>query len=151
MPYGSLFPRDAQGIVVHRPVVSVPIPFASTCPKCRVQRAQRGDRGALERLLDYGHPIEAFCEICDEYWPVCARERAEIAWGIAGLMDDAGRPVVLIAWIDCSACGRIEKPAHEFNYPADMAEEMALSVWIPCEQCGVPAKLRLKWELQPLQ
>jgi hypothetical protein len=66
-------------------------------------------------------------------------------------MDDAGRPTVLIAWIDCSVCGRIEKPAHDFNYPADMAEEMALFVWIPCEQCGRLAKLHMRRELKPLQ
>ena len=34
-------------------------------------------------------------------------------------MDDAGRPVVLIAWMECDSCGRIDKPAHDFNYPAD--------------------------------
>lgn len=51
-------------------------------------------------------------------------------------MDDVGRPVVLIAWIECESCGRIDKAAHEFNYPADMAEGMQLFVWIPCERCG---------------
>jgi hypothetical protein len=42
--------------------------------------------------------------------------------------------VVLVAWIECESCGRIEKPAHEFNYPADIAGGMQLFVWIPCEQ-----------------
>lgn len=63
-------------------------------------------------------------------------------------MDD-GRPVVLIAWIECESCGRIDKPAHEFDYPADVAEGMQLFLWIPCEQCGRPAKLHLKREVKP--
>jgi hypothetical protein len=37
-------------------------------------------------------------------------------------MDD-GRPAVLIVWIECAVCGRIDKAAHDFNYPADMAED----------------------------
>jgi hypothetical protein len=56
-------------------------------------------------------------------------------------MDDAGRPVVLIAWIECKFCGRIDKAAHDFNYPADMASDMELFVWLPCERCGRLAKL----------
>jgi len=64
---------------------------------------------------------------------------------------DAGRPAVLIAWIECEVCGRIDKPAHDFNYPADMATDTELWVWIPCERCGRKAKLHLKRELKPLQ
>jgi len=62
---------------------------------------------------------------------------------------DPGRPATLIAWIECDSCGRIEKPAHEFNYPADIAEGMQLFVWIPCEQCGRMAKLHLQREIKP--
>lgn len=65
--------------------------------------------------------------------------------------DDHGRPVVLTAWIECESCGRIERPTHDFNYPADMAEEMELFVRIPCEQCGRLAKLHMRRELKPLQ
>jgi hypothetical protein len=39
-------------------------------------------------------------------------------------MDD-GRPASLIAWIECESCGRIDKAAHDFNYPADMASDTA--------------------------
>jgi len=59
---------------------------------------------------------------------------------VAG-MYDAGRPAVLIAWIECESCGRIDKAAHDFNYPADMASDMQLFVWLPCERCGRLAKL----------
>ena len=64
-------------------------------------------------------------------------------------MDDAGRPASLIAWIECESWGRIDKAAHDFNYPADMASDMALFVWLPCEQCGRLAKLHLQRELKP--
>lgn len=36
---------------------------------------------------------------------------------------DAGRPATLLAWIECELCGRIDKPAHEFNHPEDLAED----------------------------
>jgi hypothetical protein len=63
----------------------------------------------------------------------------------------AGRPVVLIAWIECEVCGQIEKSPYEFNYPADMAVDTHLWERLPCEQCGRLAKLHLKRELKPLQ
>jgi hypothetical protein len=66
------------------------------------------------------------------------------------VMDD-GRPAVLIAWIECEVCGRIDKSPHEFNYPADMAADTHLWVRLPCEQCRRQAKLHLKRELKPLQ
>lgn len=62
---------------------------------------------------------------------------------------DGGRPVVLTLWIECPVCGRIDKPAHEFSYPEDMAEGMELFVCIPCEQCGRMAKLHLRREVKP--
>lgn len=40
-------------------------------------------------------------------------------------------------------------PAHEFNYPDDVAQGMQLFAWIPCERCGRPAKLHLKREVKP--
>jgi hypothetical protein len=47
---------------------------------------------------------------------------------------EAGRPAALIARIECESCGRIDKPAREFNYPEDMAEGASLFVWLPCER-----------------
>ena len=56
-------------------------------------------------------------------------------------MDDAGRPAILISWIECESCGHIEKAAQEFNYPADTAaDDEHLTVWLPCERCGRRAK-----------
>jgi hypothetical protein len=63
-------------------------------------------------------------------------------------MDDAGRPATLIAWVECESYGRIDKAAHEFNYPGDLADGMELFVWIPCEQCGRMAKLHMKREIK---
>lgn len=77
MPRRLLFLRDVRRAALRS------IPFTSTCPKCRVQRSQYGQSFALKRLLDRGHPIEAFCEVCDEYWAIHPRERSEIARGIA--------------------------------------------------------------------
>jgi hypothetical protein len=64
-------------------------------------------------------------------------------------MDAAGRPAVLVAWIECQSCGRIEKPAHEFNYPEDMAEDASPFVWMPFERCGRQAKLHIRREIKP--
>jgi len=54
--------------------------FDSSCPKCRREQSQGGiSRARLLRLLDSGHPIEAYCTTCDEFWAVSPRERAAIA------------------------------------------------------------------------
>jgi len=55
------------------------IPLVSACPRCRHERAQWYTPGALRRLLNGGHPLEAYCTICDEYWQVSAHERAGLA------------------------------------------------------------------------
>ena len=62
---------------------------------------------------------------------------------------DNGRPTTLIAWIECESCGRIDKAAHDFNYPGDIAAGMQLFVWIPCERRGRQAKLHLEREVKP--
>jgi len=36
-------------------------------------------RATLLRLLKGGHPIEAYCAACGEFWTVSRRERAAIA------------------------------------------------------------------------
>ena len=62
------------------------VPFESICPKCAQMRPQRGfDRNSLLRLLSSGYPVEAYCESCDEFWSISAKERAElVAATIAG-------------------------------------------------------------------
>jgi hypothetical protein len=59
------------------------------------------------------------------------------------------RPAVLIAWVECESCERIDKAAHDLSYLADIAEEMQLLVWLPCERCGRLAKLHMKREIRP--
>ena len=58
-------------------------------------------------------------------------------------------PAVLIASIEREACGRTEKPAYEFNYPADLTVDTHLWLWITCEKCGRQAKLHIRRELKP--
>ena len=54
--------------------------FYSSCPKCRREQSQGGlSRARLLRLLDSGHPIEAYCTTCDKFWAVSAQERVAIA------------------------------------------------------------------------
>jgi hypothetical protein len=63
------------------------IPFISTCPRCSEQQPQRGfSRSALDRLLKAGHPIEAYCVACDEFWSVSIEERREIAARLAAAL-----------------------------------------------------------------
>jgi len=43
-------------------------------------RPQRGyNRDSLLRLLNGGHPVEGYCTVCDEFWPISAEERARLA------------------------------------------------------------------------
>jgi hypothetical protein len=49
----------------------------ATCPKCAQVRPQRGcNRDSLLRLLNGGHPVEAYCPVCDEVWGISVKERA---------------------------------------------------------------------------
>lgn len=63
-------------------------------------------------------------------------------------MDDSGRRAVLIVWLECESCGRIDLESADFNYlvqglPADEHR------WarIICE-CGRQAKLNIKREIK---
>ena len=62
------------------------IPFMSPCPKCaRVRLQGEYDRASLLRLFNQGYPVEAYCETCDEFWSVSAKERAAlVAAAISG-------------------------------------------------------------------
>lgn len=55
--------------------------FMSTCPNCKEVRSQQiyGFRAVVRFLVD-GLPIEAYCAVCNEFWPITANERAELAW-----------------------------------------------------------------------
>lgn len=53
--------------------------FASTCPTCKREQAQESfTAGDLVRLLKGGLPIEAYCEICDDYWSVGTQQRVDL-------------------------------------------------------------------------
>jgi len=60
------------------------IPFVSTCPKCTHNQVQWYTRGALTRLIDHGHPVEAYCAICDQYWEITAYDRDSLAAQLTG-------------------------------------------------------------------
>ncbi len=62
---------------------------------------------------------------------------------------DAGRPAVLVAWVECEVCGRIDEPAYEFSFPDDLAEDEHLWVWVACQRCGRDAKLHMRREVKP--
>ena len=61
------------------------IAFTSMCPRCAVEQPQRGfSRADLHRLLDDGYPVEAYCVLCDEFWPISVSERAALARALTG-------------------------------------------------------------------
>jgi hypothetical protein len=79
MPYRSLFPQDDPRTVEDGQTLES-VPFASRCPERLMQQPQRGfSRAALGRLLNGGHPIEAYCVTCDEFWAICLRDRVALA------------------------------------------------------------------------
>jgi len=56
------------------------VPFTAMCPKCKDARSQRGyTPRSLFRLLGRDHPIEAYCVVCDQFWPISAEERRALA------------------------------------------------------------------------
>jgi len=68
------------------------VPFTSLCPKCKHAQSQSGfSRAELRRLFDRGHPIEAYCVVCDDFWAISVRERLELAKAIAVDVPHAGR------------------------------------------------------------
>ena len=59
--------------------MSQAIVFASTCPRCEREQVQdRFTVADLMRLLYGGYPVEAYCAICDSFWPVSIQERVEL-------------------------------------------------------------------------
>jgi hypothetical protein len=64
--------------------VSQAIAFASTCPHCERKQVQDGFTVAdLMRLLYSGYPIEAYCLVCDEFWPISLQKRVELGEVVA--------------------------------------------------------------------
>ena len=55
--------------------------FVSKCPNCKDARFQQGyGFRALVTFLVSNQPIEAYCAACNEFWPISASDRAELAW-----------------------------------------------------------------------
>lgn len=60
------------------------IPFVSMCPKCgRPEPQLVFSLRALQRSLDQGQTIEAYCAMCDVFWPISPRERSKVATQLA--------------------------------------------------------------------
>jgi hypothetical protein len=54
--------------------------FVSMCPTCKDNRSQLGySSGGLLRRLNGNRLIEAYCAICNHFWPITAEERARLA------------------------------------------------------------------------
>ena len=59
------------------------IPFMSRCPKCGDRRLQEGyTHRMLRGLLNTQAKIEAYCNACDEIWPISGLERDGIVIGL---------------------------------------------------------------------
>jgi hypothetical protein len=64
--------------------MSPAIVFASMCPRCKREQSQDGFTVAdLMRLLYGGYPIEAYCLICDQFWPISIQQRVELGEVVA--------------------------------------------------------------------
>jgi len=64
--------------------------FVATCPTCGHEQLQNAfNRTALERLLNRGYPIEAYCRFCDEFWSVGVQKRVEIIEAVCGRSQQA--------------------------------------------------------------
>jgi hypothetical protein len=75
-------PRAPAGRTQRQPDYA--IPFVSTCPKCGRPEPQLAFSGrALQRSLDERQCIEAYCAMCDVFWPISASERAALAQDLA--------------------------------------------------------------------
>jgi len=75
--------HSANGQLARYSPMNEPIPFMSRCPSCGERRLQDGyTRRALLRLVNTHGSIEAYCIVCDGFWPVSALERAGIVIGL---------------------------------------------------------------------
>ena len=64
-----------------------PESFCSVCPACQDARVQGGyTRTSLLRLLLRNRPIDAYCVMCNQYWPISAQERARLAENLGAKM-----------------------------------------------------------------
>ena len=59
--------------------MSQAVVFASMCAECRREQLQTSySVASLQRLLQSGYPIEAYCASCDKHWPIGVQQRMEL-------------------------------------------------------------------------
>ena len=64
--------------------MSARIVFAATCPRCKHEQLQTAYTVAdLMRLLYGGYPVEAYCAVCEDFWPVAVQKRVELGEMVA--------------------------------------------------------------------
>ena len=64
--------------------MSTRIVFAATCPKCKREQLQTGYTVSdLMRLLYGGYPVEGYCVVCEDFWPVTVQKRVELGEMVA--------------------------------------------------------------------
>jgi len=64
--------------------MSARIVFAATCPQCKREQLQTGyTLSDLMRLLYGGYPVEAYCVVCEDFWPVTVQKRVELGEMVA--------------------------------------------------------------------
>jgi len=60
-----------------------PVPFMSRCPRCGHRRLQDGYvRRVLRLLLNTNGKILAYCNPCEQFWPISPLERSGIVIGL---------------------------------------------------------------------
>ena len=83
MPSATHIPDEPVEISMH-----LSVHFVAICPKCNQEQPQGGySRVALGRLLNGGHPIEAYCMGCDEFWFINRRERVAAAAELSSALE----------------------------------------------------------------
>jgi hypothetical protein len=71
---------ERSGIVNPANVFFASVPFMAMCPTCKESRLQSGDCAlTLWSLLKHQRPIETYCVICKQFWPITAQERVRLA------------------------------------------------------------------------
>jgi hypothetical protein len=64
--------------------MSTKIVFAATCPHCKHEQLQTAYTVSdLMRLLYGGYPVEAYCVVCEDFWPVNVQKRVELGEMVA--------------------------------------------------------------------
>jgi hypothetical protein len=59
------------------------IAFASICPSCKRKQPTTFTVAGIVRLLNRGHPIEAYCVAGEEFWPIDCQKRVELTEAVA--------------------------------------------------------------------